>query len=686
MLNFKNYLNEIKEKDIENVDLNRDLIFDNIFGNKLRILIPLHAGNKELNELIVYLKQDEQLKVDLNDLINKKIVYKKVATKQGLKLRPEKVGGYLQKRIEKAGWPEIKELFTRLLDWWQKNSDKLKNNESGASIIISRSPIDILRMSDHDNMGSCHSPPGGPHPYQTGGSFFRCAKQEARTGGAIAYVVKNSDLKDVDIQQPEIFKDSHRKIDGITPLERLRLRRFTGKKTDLLVPELRTYGTKNIGFYNQVKDWAFISQKSELEKINPEEDFRHFDLKGGSYQDTRPAGMLWSSFFDKKITGEKESLDEPEEETDNQDIYDAAETQIAQHSVDWTHFSVHHDVYEGDNLDYTAYCDLSIPVKLFTVKLTDNFTDKENYQHYRQVVDTIKNSIDIYTINDINLNVYNQNYVFSISFYDESGLDRGDNQLTRLEHFLDYIDDVDKKFESHHKPNVYSSLIEKGYLKSISDTIEFKNFEIEEIDGEVIITSKPEKITYLKEFPVVDTKSLGTGIGFPTGDRPVYEDGRDKIFLNQLRNKLISTPSFKLLKILPTFFKTKDVKLYLNKGLSSVDTTDEKISIPFNGKLEVFNVSKVTGWVYFSIEIWTNLDLTQNTKIIQSLKHLDNNWDFYIAKLAKFLDALIKVETRGFGWARKEPPNFGFVKKKDFPIKPSIMKPSEKQLTFKDFV
>lgn len=689
MLSFKKYINEIREEDLENIDLNRDLLFNNIFRNKLRILIPMDEA-PELQRLINTL-ESLGYSVVRQDLIEKKIVFKTINTKEGTKNRPEKVGGVLQNAIKnnkKEGYIHLAERIKRDLDWWQKNSSGLKDNETGSSIIISRSPIDLVRMSDHDNISSCHSP---------GGSFFKCAKQEARTGGAVAFVVKNSDLKNVDIQKPELFKDKHRKIDGIVPLERLRLRRFSGVKNakdlDVLVPELRTYGTKTVGFYDQVKQWAASSQKETLDKIDPELNYDDFNLKGGSYQDSS-ADKIWSSFFDKDVAGDKDSLDSDEEETGGEDLYDAAMHQINDHAQNWKHFSVHHDIYEQNILDYSAYCSLSIPKKLFTVEFSDHFNDKNAYQNYSKIKRIIEDSIDIYSISDIGLTGDNTSHIFNISIQDDDPYRGNNNQLANLEHFLDYIDDADKNFNNH-VSKVYKSLIDAGYLKSVSDELTFKNFEIEEDDYEgFTIKSKPEKIGYLNGFPIIE-ESFG-------GDytkKSLYDD-RDKLHINKLRNKLVDSNDFKNLKIFPLNVNSKDkstlFRFYLNKGMTRVEKTEEEVTVPTGSTpaLQAVNslsgadrhkIIKLTGWVYFEFEKTLGFDLVSNSDNIKILKHIDNNWNFYIQKLSKFFESFVKLETTGSGWSNNESPKFSFNKKKDYPKKPQLKK-QEKQLTFKNFV
>jgi hypothetical protein len=692
-MNFKQYINEISKKVIENIVLTRNLLFSNIFGDKLRIVIPL-GEDLETREFMDDL-EDLGYTVTYSDLVHKKVIYKKIKTKEGTKERAEKVGKVLQNEIKRlsasskldivsrdsmllASGQEYIKKYTKMLDWWQKNSENLKNSDSGSSVIISRSPIDLVRMSDHDNISSCHSPDG---------SYFKCAKQEAKTGGAVAYVVKNSDLKDVDIQKPELFEDEERKIEGIVPLERLRLRRFSKGEIDLLVPEIKTYGTSNVGFYGKVKQWATDSQKDTLEKLDPEKDYENFDLKGGSYQDSR-ADKIWSSFFDNSVIGHKTSLDDEEENEDDDNgdnIYDAAEAQIRQHQRAWQHFSVHHDIYDENTLDYSAYCSFSIPRKLFTLEFSNDWQDK----NYREIKKVIESNIDIYSISDVDLNDEDEkDCIFNISVQNEDS-DYQNNQLTRLEHFLDYIDDIDRNFDTH-VSKVYSGLINKGYIKSVSDRLTFKNFTMEEDDSEgTTIKSVEEKIAYLKDFPV--TENSGSWNSGHYSNRQMFKSG-GKIYINAFRNHLVNSTEFKNLKIFPFDLNSSEINFYLKDGIAKIDKTEEKESYdlgsggvykdPDNFDPVPSNITKITGWVYFELEKTIGFNIASNTKTIQFLKNIDNNWDFYVKKLNKAFEIFVKMKTngiRGLGGTTPLPT------KKNFPQKP-IIKRQDKQLTFKDFV
>ena len=171
--------------------------------------------------------------------------------------------------------------------------------ESEYSIVISRAPLDVLRMSDFDAMGSCHSEPGSGYG---DGSYWQCAVTEAIRGGLISYVVHNDDLKNLeDINQSEIFTDHARSVRGIEPKSRLRIRNFIDEDGEdmLAVPEYRVYGSKISGFKESVVKWAYDSQidkyKDEDGNINYP-DLDEYELKGGSYEDNT-AGRLFRQLF-----------------------------------------------------------------------------------------------------------------------------------------------------------------------------------------------------------------------------------------------------------------------------------------------------------------------------------------------------------------------------------------------------
>jgi hypothetical protein len=211
--------------------------------------------------------------------------------------------------------------FKNLQAYWQKNADYLKNNieklkdSDTYSIILTRHPIDVLRMADFDNISSCHSPPsrsGGD------GEYYKCAVAEAHGEGAVAYVVNTDELlamtdsgtideaEDKINTVDEIFDDSlrggpgfpggysptGRNIGGtIKPVSRLRLRLAKEKTgTEIAVPETRVYGEKLPGIGDRLLRWVQEQQADIIENLPRTEDGK-IDLNqitffGGHYSDS----------------------------------------------------------------------------------------------------------------------------------------------------------------------------------------------------------------------------------------------------------------------------------------------------------------------------------------------------------------------------------------------------------------
>ena len=223
-------------------------------------------------------------------------------------------------KIAIVALPKAKEFIQEMRAYWQKNAEFLKKNPEGEtnnnkfSIILSRHPLDILRMSDFRNIQSCHSPPsrGG------GASYFKCAVAEARGEGAIAYVVKTEDLEDIDLDdyepsyagdpaERELFYDDARGVGEIEPVSRIRLRLVRRYDTDtpkrydegddIAVPENRIYGLKIPELTQKMMHWAAENQKETLDNFHYEQvsdvrggglalDMSRFIKFGGSYEDT----------------------------------------------------------------------------------------------------------------------------------------------------------------------------------------------------------------------------------------------------------------------------------------------------------------------------------------------------------------------------------------------------------------
>ena len=235
--------------------------------------------------------------------------------------------------------PTISGRFTKsdgfadsMAQYWQQKAGYIKKNlssldENRYSILITRHPVDILRMSDFDDITSCHSPPSRP---QSEGSYYKCAVAEAHGHGAVAYVVNNSDLEEefgtrniraiqessAFQQVQDLFYDDARDEGGeIEPVSRLRLRQVrhfeaaTPKRHDegeqIAVPERRVYGVKVPGFRDKVLEWARANQEEVLLKapksINDEVDLGKFIKYGGSYEDNLLPDLIRDIYDDERF-------------------------------------------------------------------------------------------------------------------------------------------------------------------------------------------------------------------------------------------------------------------------------------------------------------------------------------------------------------------------------------------------
>jgi len=120
--------------------------------------------------------------------------------------------------LEKKG-----KLAAGAAEWWTKNQTHYtkdqnhKKIQTGLSdegqthhredmhVILSRHPIDVLRMSDISNIHSCHS---------EGSDYFKCAVAEAKGHGPIAYAVTEAELN-------KLLKPSEERERPIAKLDRM---------------------------------------------------------------------------------------------------------------------------------------------------------------------------------------------------------------------------------------------------------------------------------------------------------------------------------------------------------------------------------------------------------------------------------------------------------------------------------
>jgi len=257
-----------------------------LFGEQERVLIPMKAdGNEQVQAFydnIVTPLATKGIKVNLED----GTATKEVTTQRGKQERKTRLGKAIGK-----------ELSDTAKTWWNKFQAEFLGNpdilKAKYGIVITQHPVDVARMSDFSeaDIQSCHS---------EGSDYFTCALADAKRAGAVAYLINGEDVDyaEQNLDDNELFADDNRGVEGITPISRVRLRRFDnpdlaeqGSALALLAPETRIYGERVPGFLNTVADWAREVQKGHP-VFKKKLDLRGFTLRGGSYQDTASSEMF----------------------------------------------------------------------------------------------------------------------------------------------------------------------------------------------------------------------------------------------------------------------------------------------------------------------------------------------------------------------------------------------------------
>jgi len=590
---FYQFYQEVSNKILDKIDRNNGK--SSIFGDKIRLVIPLtHSESNEFERKLEIAGVQPDLKTGM--------VFSTVQTQRGPQQRKQRIGAFLSDKIrdiEKQNDPNIEELngWKKLLSWWEKNKDRLNRpnqDEQGVSIIVSRSPIDIVRMSDHSEWSSCHS---------VGGSYFKCAIQEAKTGGAVAYVVRNSDLKTIDdLQATDIFKDEDRDIEGIEPLERIRLRRFTSSTGELLVPEIRTYGIKHVGFKAAVDNWAKHVQR-DIIATNP--DLKDFKLHGGSYQDNN-AGEIWSAFLEKNFSGQKKSVDKNDEQDGEEDadvMQERADEQIAGHGYkNWT---VTADANYDDDRPYlyiNGNCCFTFPADKFESIPEDK--DLRTYfynksQERRPWANYLKEELEIYELSEEIYVEENGGEVRICLNCQPEGIDND-----ALEHFLDEVDDYEKKYNEHANI-IWKSLITYGFVKQEEEKLhELKHFQFDPEDLEL-------KSELMEIGDLIGINPQYVSLDWANQEKLSIINFHLEIAAINKRNQIFGIPELKNTEVIVL----ADETYHSLKNYEPIGTPNQSIS----GLIKV----------YLRIHTFLTANPTKRNELFEYYKQIDQNWDYY---------------------------------------------------------
>ena len=270
-----------------------------------------------------------------------------------------------------AQLPGFKKFWNEKSQFYRENPDAAFAKKDPYVTILSRHPVDVVRMSDMEDIRSCHSRTGG---------YFQCAVAESRGHGPIAYSVPREQFEqyfdvdldktkaeDVDLDQggEEIFADDDRGIPGLRPFSRVRLRKFVHDEDGrmLAVPETRSYTQNNKkappGFLKSVVDWALKSQEKvygDIEKLANDVSEERWTRYGGTYRDTSDGGIFAAMFKDLTNAEQDEMMSQagdigmsPEDERRiQQDMDDPLEREVAEivdpanNSMKW--FTINADI------------------------------------------------------------------------------------------------------------------------------------------------------------------------------------------------------------------------------------------------------------------------------------------------------------------------------------------------------
>jgi hypothetical protein len=321
-------VNEVSQKFVDEVKdavADRELPFQDIFGNAVRIVIPLDTASSDIiiSDIIAEIsKIKDYAGVDL----------KKGEVVRKIKLDPKYGEGEKEQRVSIgkaiAALKIDQDKKQKFLDFLARYRESL-TEKNEYSVVISRNPIDVLRMGElyeikRKEDRSCHA---------QGNLYFQCAIQETKTGGGVAYVVKTEDienLSDEELQYDEIFEDEDRDVSGIKAISRLRIRRYDivdddeNSEASFAIPTPKTYGKVVPGFYQTVAN--FLKMRSptlnKSEYIVSKYKSGNITRYGGSYTDYDDDRMFSNMFpNDKDVFSygsiEKERVYEPDPEYDD---------------------------------------------------------------------------------------------------------------------------------------------------------------------------------------------------------------------------------------------------------------------------------------------------------------------------------------------------------------------------------
>jgi hypothetical protein len=557
-------VNEVSQKFVDEVKdavADRELPFQDIFGDAVRIVTPFDTVNSDtvISDILSEIsKIKDYAGVDM----------KKGEVTRKIKLDPKYGGGEKEQKIAIGRAvanlkidEDKKKKFLDFLATYRENLAEPKEY----SIVISRNPIDVLRMGElgvRDNLESCHA---------QGGSYFKCAIQEAKSGGGIAYVVRTEDieaLSEEELQYDEIFEDKKREVNGVHAISRLRIRRYDTHNDEddieasLAVPTHRIYGKNIPGFFQAVANFLKMNSRilNNTDYIVNKYKEGKIVRYGGTYTDVNNDTVFNDmfpgdfKFYDSLIDRERVVEQEPEYDDDDidknlADIMDAELREINDR-YDLEHGNYGYDVHDdNEGAYYTAWAGIKFGRFEFSDNVDEDITlnpqdlkrfnpngqyewqQRTPYEFMGKVSKALiakkfitdldrflPSGIDVDDIKDIDIDV--RGFVRFNLNTDELGFDTSDYR-----NILDNLETMDNNYEEIFRA-INKALAINGYLTGV-DVDRYTAIENPEDFDETL-----ENFTY---DPDDDTLSLNVTIG---NVRDVYTGSASKPFKKMLYSYL----------------------------------------------------------------------------------------------------------------------------------------------------
>jgi hypothetical protein len=185
----------------------------------------------------------------------------------------------------------------------------LDQNNMFYYVVFTRHPIDVLRMSDHRGISSCHRLGGGKYSPDEG-IYQDCAFADAKNDGGVVYLIRGGDFKKIkdQLNDPEIFEDIDRGTGKIRPIGRIRLRRFIdmSSKKDFAVPTTIQGDQKYGRFTPEIHEVVlnYLRRNQQIFKNPPTEEYaeEHIVMVGGSYSDENISNLLELFFGEERVS------------------------------------------------------------------------------------------------------------------------------------------------------------------------------------------------------------------------------------------------------------------------------------------------------------------------------------------------------------------------------------------------